>query len=87
MASAKSTAPTRPHPRAPSTPPANIAANNVAGVVDRVEDTMSELAASGAAALRGVIEHISATRSRTQSKVSKVSGRRGRRQRKSKRNV
>jgi hemerythrin superfamily protein len=71
MASAKSTAPTHPHPRAPSTPPRNIAASNVAGVVDRVEDTMSELAASGAAALRGVIDHRSATRSRTQSKVTK----------------
>ena len=72
MASAKSTAPTRPHPRAPSTPPSNVAAHNVAGVVDRVEDTMNDLAASGAAALRGVIEHITATRSRTQSKVAKV---------------
>ena len=58
MEAAKSTAPTRPHPRSPSTPPANIAANNAAGVLDRVEDSMSDIAAHGADALRGVIDRI-----------------------------
>lgn len=58
MEVAKSTAPTRPHPRSPSTPPANIAANNAAGIVDRVEDSISDIAAQGADALRGVIDRI-----------------------------
>jgi hemerythrin superfamily protein len=35
---AKKIAPTRPHPHAPSTPPANIVVGAVAGVVDRVRD-------------------------------------------------
>ena len=56
MEVAKSTAPTRPHPRSPSTPPANIAANNAAGIVDRVEDSISDIAAQGADALHGVID-------------------------------
>jgi hemerythrin superfamily protein len=76
MASAKSKAPTHPHPRSPSTPPSNTAANSMAGVVDRVEDTMSELAASGAAALRGVLDHMSATRSKTNTQASKAAGKR-----------
>ncbi|HEV2768066.1 MAG TPA: hemerythrin domain-containing protein [Acidimicrobiales bacterium] len=35
MEEAKKTAPTRPHPKAPDTPPGNIAANKAAGVLDR----------------------------------------------------
>lgn len=35
MEEAKKTAPTRPHPKAPDTPPGNIAANKGAGVLDR----------------------------------------------------
>jgi len=35
MEAAKKTAPTRPHPRAPDTPPANLAAGAVAGAVDK----------------------------------------------------
>lgn len=35
MEEAKKTAPTRPHPKAPDTPPGNIAANKTAGVLDR----------------------------------------------------
>jgi hypothetical protein len=58
MAAAKPTAPVRPHPRAPSTPPANVAVNHAAGVVDRVEEKVSELASDGAAALRDVIERV-----------------------------
>ena len=38
MESAKDSAPTRPHPRAPSRPPANIVAGAMAGVVDRARD-------------------------------------------------
>jgi hemerythrin superfamily protein len=67
MATAKKTAPTRPHPRAPSTPPANVVVNKTAGVVDRVEDTVSGLAADGAAALRSAIERIQAARAKRSS--------------------
>jgi hemerythrin superfamily protein len=58
MEAAKSTAPTRPHPRAASTPPANVTMNNAAGVLDRVEDTISDIAAEGGDALRSVIDRI-----------------------------
>jgi hemerythrin superfamily protein len=39
LGAAKKGAPTRPHPRAPDTPPGNIVAGVAAGAVDRVEDT------------------------------------------------
>ncbi len=35
---AKKTAPTRPHPRAPDTPPGNLVAGTAAGVVDKVKE-------------------------------------------------
>ena len=35
MEELKKTAPTRPHPRAPDTPPANVATNKASGVLDR----------------------------------------------------
>ena len=38
MKAAKKAAPTRPHPRAPNKPPANVAAGAVAGAVDRIRD-------------------------------------------------
>lgn len=38
LEAAKKVAPTRPHPRAPSRPPANIAVGMAAGVVDRARD-------------------------------------------------
>jgi hemerythrin superfamily protein len=38
MEKAKKTAPTRPHPKAPDTPPGNIVAGVGAGAVDRVRD-------------------------------------------------
>ena len=38
---AKSIAPTRPHPHAPSTPPGNIVGGAAAGVVDRLRDAAS----------------------------------------------
>ncbi len=40
--SAKRTAPTRPHPGAPNTPPGNVVAGAVAGVVDRIRDGVRE---------------------------------------------
>ncbi len=68
METAKATAPTRPHPRSPSTPPGNIAANNTAGVVDRVEDKVGGLAADGAAVLRGVLDRFSGSTSKVHAK-------------------
>ncbi|MDQ4005096.1 MAG: hemerythrin domain-containing protein [Actinomycetota bacterium] len=41
LESAKGLAPTRPHPHAPSTPPANIVVGPVAGAVDRTRDAIS----------------------------------------------
>jgi hemerythrin superfamily protein len=48
LEAAKHGAPTRPHPHAPTTPPANIAAGVVAGVVDRARDAAREGAKEGA---------------------------------------
>jgi hemerythrin superfamily protein len=41
LESAKVLAPTRPHPHAPSTPPANVVVGPVAGVVDRARDALT----------------------------------------------
>ena len=40
LTAAKKVAPTRPHPRSPSTPPGNLVAGTVAGVVDRAKDAV-----------------------------------------------
>ena len=40
MRVAKKAAPTRPHPKTPSKPPANVAAGAVAAVVDRARDAV-----------------------------------------------
>jgi hemerythrin superfamily protein len=42
LSSAKSAAPTRPHPGAPNTPPGNLAAGPVAGAVDRAKDAVTK---------------------------------------------
>src|SRR5690606_22663079 len=47
MENARKTAPTRPHPRSPDEPPANLVVGTVAGVADRVGDTVSGLAQGG----------------------------------------
>ena len=41
MEKAKSIAPTRPHPRAPNTPPGNLVAGPMAAVIDRARDVAS----------------------------------------------
>jgi len=41
MEEAKASAPTHPHPRSPSEPPANLAVGAVAGLVDRARDAAS----------------------------------------------
>lgn len=58
MEAAKLTAPTHPHPRAPQTPPANLVAGNVAGVIDRVGDTVSGLASGSIDAAQDLISRI-----------------------------
>lgn len=42
LSTAKSAAPTRPHPGAPNTPPGNLAAGPAAGAVDRVKDAVTK---------------------------------------------
>ena len=42
MQKAKKTAPTRPHPKAPDTPPGNLVAGPTAGVVDKVRNKAKE---------------------------------------------
>lgn len=42
LETAKSTAPTRPHPKAPNTPPGNLAAGPVAGAMDRAKDAFTK---------------------------------------------
>jgi hemerythrin superfamily protein len=39
MEAAKKVAPTRPHPRAPDTPPGNLVAGAAAGAIDKAQDT------------------------------------------------
>jgi hemerythrin superfamily protein len=58
MVEAKATAPTHPHPRSPDAPPANIAAGNAAGVVDRVTDTVTGLAHGGASVVSDLIARL-----------------------------
>lgn len=41
LVAAKKVAPTRPHPKAPDTPPGNVG-NLVAGVVDRIRDKVRD---------------------------------------------
>jgi len=55
MEVAKETAPTRPHPRSPDTPPANILVGAVASVADKVADTVSGLTQGGISAADDLI--------------------------------
>ena len=47
---ARKAAPTRPHPRAPDTPPGNVAAGAAAGVTDRARDAARRLKKKAASA-------------------------------------
>src|SRR5439155_21330793 len=49
---AKATAPTRPHPRSPDTPPANIIAGVAAGALDRAREVGKEVAERAARTVR-----------------------------------
>jgi hemerythrin superfamily protein len=58
MLDAKRTAPRRPHPRLPDTPPANIVGGAAAGVVDRVTGTVSGIAQGAAAGVGDVVARV-----------------------------
>jgi hemerythrin superfamily protein len=55
MAQARRTAPTRPHPRSPDTPPGNVVVGAAAGVADRIGDTVSGLAQGSVTALGDLV--------------------------------
>lgn len=58
MVTAKDYAPTRPHPKSPDTPPANLVVGAVAGAVDKVTDTVSGIAQGGVSVAQEVIGRI-----------------------------
>ncbi len=58
MAKARETAPTRPHPRLSDTPPGNIFGGTVAGVIDRVVDTVSGAVQGGLAAAQDLVDRV-----------------------------
>jgi hemerythrin superfamily protein len=55
LAAAKKAAPTRPHPRMPDTPPGNVVAGAVLGVVDQVGDNLSGIAQGSVTAVQDLI--------------------------------
>ncbi len=58
LADAKTSAPTRPHPRMPDSFPANVIAGTITGVVDRVRDNLSGIAQGSVTAVQDVIARI-----------------------------
>jgi hemerythrin superfamily protein len=55
MAKARRTAPTRPHPGSPDTPPGNVVVGAAAGVADRIGDTVSGLAQGSVTAIGDLV--------------------------------
>ncbi|HEX2032097.1 MAG TPA: hemerythrin domain-containing protein [Actinomycetota bacterium] len=84
MERAKAVAPTRPHPRAPSTPPGVMVAGAVAGVVDRARDAVSgrgararkEPAAKKSQAKKSQAKKTQATRPSRKAAATRPAGRR-----------
>jgi hemerythrin superfamily protein len=58
LADAKTSAPTRPHPRMPDRFPANVIAGTIAGVVDRVRDNLSGIAQGSVTTVQDLIARI-----------------------------
>ena len=58
MVDAKRSAPTRPHPRMPDTPPGNLVAGAITGVVDRVGDNLSGIAQGSVTAVQDLIARL-----------------------------
>jgi len=75
MAAARETAPTRPHPRAPDTPPGNVVVGAAAGVADRVGATVSGIAQGGVAVVQDVADRV---RGRDRTRPSPTGPRRAR---------
>ena len=76
MATAKETAPTRPHPRAPDTPPGNLVASDGAGVVDKVGSVVSGLAQGGVDAVQDLVDRIRGQQARRPSPTGSSRARR-----------
>jgi hemerythrin superfamily protein len=55
LATAKKTAPTKPHPRMPDAGPTNVVAGAITGVVDRVGDNLSGIAQGSVTAVQDLI--------------------------------
>jgi hypothetical protein len=58
MAKARETAPTRPHPRLPDTPPGNLVAGMAVSVIDHVLDSVSGVMQGSVAAVQGLIDRV-----------------------------
>jgi hemerythrin-like domain-containing protein len=58
LANARETAPTRPHPRLPDTPPGNILGGMTVGLIDRVVNILSGVAQEGRAATQDLIDRV-----------------------------
>lgn len=58
MGEARKVAPTHPHPRSPDEPPANMVIGTVAGVADRVGDTINGLAQGGVTAVQDIVARV-----------------------------
>ena len=58
MDAARALAPTHPHPRSPSTPPANLIVGVVAAIGDRVGDTISGVAQGSVNVVRDVVARV-----------------------------
>ena len=58
LADAKTTAPTRPHPRMPDAGPVPLVAGTITGVVDRVRDNLSGIAQGGVTAVQDLIARV-----------------------------
>jgi hypothetical protein len=58
MAKQRETAPTRPHPRLPDTPPGNTRAGAAASVIDRVVDTAGGVAHTGADTAQDLLDRV-----------------------------
>jgi hemerythrin superfamily protein len=72
MVEAKATAPTHPHPKAPDTPPGNVA-NVATGLIDRLTDTIGDLASSGASAAKATVGHARSTAVKTARAATRTS--------------
>ena len=62
MEEAKANVPSRPHPRAPMIPPANLVVGSATAIADRIGDTVSGAAQGSVAAAQDLISRIRGTR-------------------------